>query len=44
MGKSLNYGAIKKKGYQMPSKCPLCKKAEEDLDHLLIHCHTVSGM
>ena len=28
----------------MPSKCPLCKKAEEDLDHLLIHCPAVWGM
>ena len=30
-----------KKSYQMPSKCPLCKNAEEDLDHLLIHCPAV---
>ena len=28
----------------MPSKCPLCKNAEEDLDHLLIHCPAVWGM
>ena len=28
----------------MPSKCPLCKKAKEDLDHLLIYCLTVLGM
>ena len=28
----------------MPNKCPLCKKAEEDLDHLLIHYPAVLGM
>ena len=35
---------LKKRGYQMPSKCSLCKKAEEDLDHRLIHCLVVWGM
>ena len=35
---------LKKRGYQMPIKCPLCKKVEEDLDHLFIHCLVVWGM
>ena len=42
--KALTMEQLKKRGYQMPSKCPLCKKAEEDLDHLLIHCPAVWGM
>ena len=29
---------LKKRGFQMASRCPLCGKAEEVLDHLLIHC------
>ena len=43
-GKALTIEQLKKRGYQIPSRCPLCKKVEEDLDHLLIHCPTVRGM
>ena len=43
-GKALTMEQLKKKGYQMRSKCPLCKKVEKDLDCLLIHCHVMSGM
>ena len=44
-GKALTMEQLKKKkGYQMRSKCPLCKKVERDLDCLLIHCHAMSGM
>ena len=42
--KPLTMEQLKKRGYQMPSKRPLCKKAEEGLDHLLIHCPVVWGM
>ena len=28
----------------MASKCPLCRNAEEELDHLLIHCPAVWGI
>ena len=35
---------LKKRGFQMPRKCPLCKNAEEDLDHLFIHCPAVWEM
>ena len=43
-GKVLTMEHLKKRGFQMPSKCPLCKNAEEDLDHRLIHCPAVWGM
>ena len=35
---------LKKKGHSLASRCPPCKKAEEDLEHLLIHCPIVWGM
>ena len=44
MGKSAYYGASKKRGFEMASKCPLCGEAEEDLNHLLIHCPSVWGL
>ena len=41
MGKVLTMDQLKKKGFQLPSRCPLCQKAEESIDQLLIHCSTV---
>ena len=32
---------LKKRGFQLASRCPLCGKAEENLNHLLIHCPSV---
>ena len=29
---------LKKRGFQLTSRCPLSGKAEENLNHLLIHC------
>ena len=28
-------------GIQMASRCPLCGRNEESLDHLLLHCHSI---
>ena len=32
---------LKKRGFQLVSRCPLCGKAEEELNHILIHCPSV---
>ena len=32
---------LKKRGFQLASRCPLCGKAEENLNQLLIHCPSV---
>ena len=32
---------LKKRGFQLVSMCPLCDRAEENLDHLLLHCHLI---
>ena len=37
-GKILTMEQLKKMGFQLASMCPLCGSAEEDLDHLLLHC------
>ena len=36
--KTLTTKHLKKRGFQLASRCPLCGKAEENLNHLLIHC------
>ena len=28
----------KKRGRHLASRCPLCNKEEENLDHILLHC------
>ena len=43
-GKVLTMEQFKKRGFQMASMCPLCGNAEEDLDHLLLHCPLVWGL
>ena len=32
---------LKKRGFQLVSMCPLCDRAEENLDNLLLHCHPI---
>ena len=34
-GKILTMDKLKKRGFSLPSRCPLCGKAEETLEHLL---------
>ena len=43
-GKVLTMDQLKKKGFQIASRYPLCQEAEESLDHLLIHCPTTWGL
>ena len=43
-GKVLTMEHLKKRGFQMANKCPLCGEAEEDLNHLLIHCPSIWGL
>ena len=35
---------LKKMGFLLVSKCPLCCKAEEELIHLLFHCPSIRGL
>ena len=43
-GKVLTADQLKKRGFQLASRCPLCQKDEETLEHLLIHCPAVWGL
>ena len=43
-GKVLTMKHLKKRGFQLASRCPLCGKAEEELNHILIYCPTVWGL
>ena len=36
-GKILTMEQLKKRGRHLASRCPLCGKDEEQLDHLLLH-------
>lgn len=36
MGKGANHGATLEEGFQLASRCLLCDKVEEELEHLLI--------
>ena len=40
-GKVLTADQLKKRGFQLASRCPLCQKDEETLEHLLIHSPAV---
>ena len=35
---------LKKRGFQLASRCPLCGEAEENMNHLLIHCPSIWGL
>ena len=34
---------LKKRGFQLVSKCPFCGREEEELEHILIHCLEILG-
>jgi hypothetical protein len=34
----LTWDALRRRGWEGPGYCSLCKRAPEDLNHLLIHC------
>ena len=40
-GKILTMDKLKKRGFSLASRCALCGKDEESLEHLLIHCPKV---
>ena len=42
-GKVLTMDQLKKRGFQLASRCPMCKEDEENIDHLLLHCPLVWG-
>ena len=43
-GKVLTTERLKKRGFQLANRCPLCEKAEEKLEDLLIHCPSIWGL
>ena len=43
-GKVLTTKNLNKRGFQLASKCPLCSKAEEELNHLLFLCPSIRGL
>ena len=38
MGEILTMEHLNKRGFQMGNRCHLCGNANEELNHLLIHC------
>ena len=34
---------LKKMGFQLASRCPLCKENEENIDHFFLHCPSIGG-
>lgn len=38
-GRILIVERLKRIGINGPSRCPLCEKNEETIDHLLVQCH-----
>ena len=43
-GKILTTENLKKRGFQLASRCPLCSEVEENLNHLLLHCLVIWGL
>ena len=39
-GKVLIGDQLKRRGFQLANRCPMCKE-EENLDHLFLHCPTI---
>jgi hypothetical protein len=37
-GKILTWDSLRRRGWEGPGFCPLCRHAQEDIHHLLIHC------
>ena len=42
-GKVLTSTQLKKRGFQLASKCLFCGREEEELEHILIHCPAIWG-
>lgn len=42
-GKVLTINQLRKRGFQLASRCPFCQKDEEKLNHTLIHCPSIWG-
>ena len=42
-GKVLTSTQLKKRGFLLASMCPFCRNEEEELVHILIHCHAIWG-
>ena len=42
-GKVLISTQLKKRGFHLASMFPFCRKEEEELEHILIHCHAIWG-
>ena len=40
-GKVLTMEQLRKRDFQMASWCLLCGRTKENLDHLLLHCHSI---
>ncbi|CAN1796057.1 hypothetical protein LINPERHAP1_LOCUS20800, partial [Linum perenne] len=43
-GRILTLDNLKVRGFILPNWCALCRKQEESIDHLFIHCPFVSGI
>ena len=41
--KMLTMDQLKRRGHYIASKCPFCRKNEEALEHLLVHCPMIWG-
>ena len=44
MGKGSTLDQLRKRGIPLANKCPLCKREEENLDHLLLRCAMVQDL
>ena len=40
-GKVLTGDQLKRRGFQLANRCPMCKEEEENLGHLFLHCPTI---
>ena len=39
----LTMDQLKRRGHHLASRCPFCRKNEEALEHLLVHCPNIWG-
>ena len=42
-GKTLTASYLKRRGFHLANKCPVCGRKEEELEHILIHCPSIWG-
>ena len=40
----LTMNQLKRRGHHLASRCPFCRKNEEELEHLLVHCPKIWGL